>query len=68
VPGRLPAAELAKTTPQNPVYHAEGDVWTHTMMVVVLLAMPDYQQATRAQQEIVFWPPCCTTWPSAAPR
>lgn len=20
--------------PQNPVYHAEGDVWTHTMMVV----------------------------------
>ncbi|HEU4815914.1 AAA family ATPase [Janthinobacterium sp.] len=51
----FPQLELAKTTPQNPVYHAEGDVWTHTMMVVEsLLAMPDYQQATRAQQEIVF--------------
>jgi predicted kinase len=51
----FPQLELAKTTPQNPVYHAEGDVWTHTMMVVEsLLDMPEYQQATRAEQEIVF--------------
>ncbi len=51
----FPQLELAKTTPQNPVYHAEGDVWTHTMMVVEsLLGMPEYQQATRAEQEIVF--------------
>ncbi|PLY39507.1 metal-dependent phosphohydrolase [Janthinobacterium sp. ROICE36] len=51
----FPQLELAKTTPQNPVYHAEGDVWTHTMMVIEsLLAMPDYQHATRAEQEIVF--------------
>lgn len=51
----FPQLELAKTTPQNPVYHAEGDVWTHTMMVVEsLLAMLEYQQATRAEQEIVF--------------
>ena len=51
----FPQLELAKATPQHPVYHAEGDVWTHTMMVVeALLAMPAYAQATRAQQEIVF--------------
>lgn len=51
----FPQLELAKTTPQNPVYHAEGDVWTHTMMVVEsLLGMLEYQQATRAEQEIVF--------------
>ena len=37
----FPQLELAKATPQHPVYHAEGDVWTHTMMVVeALLAMP----------------------------
>ncbi len=51
----FPQLELAKTTPQNPVYHGEGNVWTHTMMVVEsLLGMLEYQQATRAQQEIVF--------------
>jgi len=51
----FPQLELAKVTPQHPVYHAEGDVWTHTMMVIeALLAMPAYAQATRAQQEIVF--------------
>lgn len=51
----FPELELAKLTPQNPVYHGEGDVWTHTMMVVEeLLALPDYQAATRDEQEIVF--------------
>lgn len=51
----FPELEFAKTTPQNPVYHAEGDVWTHTMMVVdSLLALPDYQTASRETQEIVF--------------
>lgn len=51
----FPQLELAKTTPQSPVYHAEGDVWTHTMMVVEeLLAMPDYRAACRADQVVVF--------------
>ena len=51
----FPVLELAKTTPQDPRYHAEGDVWTHTQMVVeALLALPDYQAATRAEQETVF--------------
>lgn len=51
----FPALELAKTTPQDPRYHGEGDVWTHTKMVVeALLALPQYQTADRADQEIVF--------------
>lgn len=51
----FPALELAKTTPQDPRYHGEGDVWTHTRMVVdALLALPQYQAACRADQEIVF--------------
>lgn len=51
----FPALELAKTTPQDPRYHGEGDVWTHTMMVVdALLALPQYQAASRADQEVAF--------------
>lgn len=51
----FPALEFAKTTPQSPVYHAEGDVWTHTKMVVEeLLALSDYQKASRGEQEILF--------------
>ncbi|HDR9103410.1 TPA: AAA family ATPase [Burkholderia vietnamiensis] len=51
----FPALEHAKTTPQSPVYHAEGDVWTHTKMVLdALLAHPDYQAAPRNEQETVF--------------
>ena len=33
----FPQLEQAKTTPQDPIYHAEGDVWTHTQMVVAEL-------------------------------
>lgn len=51
----FPALEHAKTTPQSPVYHAEGDVWTHTKMVVEeLLALQDYQSASRIDREILF--------------
>jgi predicted kinase len=51
----FPALELAKTTPQDPRYHGEGDVWTHTQMVVeALLALPQYREASRGDQEIVF--------------
>ncbi len=50
----FPALELAKVTPQGS-YHREGDVWTHTKMVVeALLALPDYQAATRVEQEVLF--------------
>lgn len=51
----FPQLELAKITPQSTVYHQEGDVWTHTQMVVEsLLAHPDYQTADRRSQVIVF--------------
>ncbi len=52
----FPALAFAKTTPQEPKYHGEGDVWTHTMMVVEeLLAMAEYQAAPRSDQEVVFF-------------
>lgn len=30
----FPMAALMAETPQDPVYHAEGDVWAHTLMVM----------------------------------
>lgn len=51
----FPALELAKNTPQG-AYHLEGDVWTHTKMVVEeLLAHPEYQAGTRSEQVSVFF-------------
>jgi predicted kinase len=51
----FPPLELAKQTPQDPRYHGEGDVWTHTMMVVdELLSLPDYRNATRDDQVVLF--------------
>jgi predicted kinase len=51
----FPQLELAKKTPQSPTYHAEGDVWVHSKMVVEeLLALPGYQAAKREDQVIVF--------------
>ena len=51
----FPQLEQAKTTPQDPIYHAEGDVWTHTQMVVAeLLADSDYAQLTASERETVF--------------
>jgi predicted kinase len=51
----FPALEFAKTTRQDRRHHGEGDVWTHTVMVVeALLALPGYRAASRADQEIVF--------------
>ena len=29
-----PWVQSMSKTEQNPIYHAEGDVWTHTMMVL----------------------------------
>ncbi|UKD09951.1 MULTISPECIES: AAA family ATPase [Burkholderia] len=50
----FPALEFAKDTPQGS-YHREGTVWVHTKMVVEeLLALPAYQAAPRAEQEILF--------------
>ena len=51
----FPQLELAKTTPQDPIYHAEGDVWTHTQMVVrALLEDSHYAQLNPQDRETVF--------------
>lgn len=51
----FPALELAKATPQSPIHHAEGDVWTHTMMVVEqLLAHPDYAALSEEERVEAF--------------
>lgn len=51
----FPQLERARTTPQSPVHHQEGDVWTHTMMVLeALVATREWPDLARADQEIVF--------------
>jgi len=48
-------AELAQT-PQDPYYHAEGDVWTHTKMVVdALIADDDYRRANDQDRFTLFY-------------
>lgn len=40
--------------PQEPEYHAEGDVWTHTRMVVdALLGLPEYQALGAEDQNLL---------------
>ena len=48
--------EQAKATPQEPRYHGEGDVWTHTCMVVdALLQSADYLAATPDERGVLFF-------------
>lgn len=48
--------ESMKETPQEPDYHAEGDVWTHTKMVVeALLDNLEYRLLPDNEKEIMFW-------------
>lgn len=52
----FPVLELAKATPQDPRYHAEGDVWTHTRMVLeALVAQPYYSQADETERQVLFF-------------
>jgi predicted kinase len=40
---------------QDPVHHAEGDVWTHTRMVCEeLVRLPEWQALPRVEREVVF--------------
>lgn len=49
-----PFEERMRQTPQSPVWHGEGDVYTHTMMVVeALKSLSDYQQLTDVQKHIL---------------
>jgi predicted kinase len=41
--------------PQDPVHHAEGDVWTHTRMVIdALLDLPAFQALEAREQRVVY--------------
>lgn len=52
----IPSLRALAATPQDPVFHQEGDVWTHTMMMVdALLADPVYQRANPEQQFVLFY-------------
>lgn len=45
-----------KNTPQEKDYHDEGDVWTHTKMVVeALLDNNEYRGLPKDEQEVMFW-------------
>ena len=51
-----PELAALDTCPQDPIHHAEGDVGTHTRMVVeALVADPDWQNLTRDDQTYLFW-------------
>lgn len=44
-----------KGVPQDPIWHAEGDVFTHTQMVVeALCALPEFQALSEQGQHILF--------------
>jgi predicted kinase len=47
---------ILNKTPQDPIFHAEGDVWTHTQMVVHALMKGSYwAQASHTTKIILFW-------------
>lgn len=51
----IPALQQLPTTPQDAKFHGEGDVWTHTQMVVrALLEQTTYQQASEQQRLTLF--------------
>lgn len=51
----IPELQALTTTPQDPYYHAEGDVWTHTQMVInALLEQAAYSKATADERFMLF--------------
>ncbi len=54
--GLWPELGTLDTCPQDPIHHAEGDVGTHTRLVVeALVADPDWQMLDRDGQTNLFW-------------
>lgn len=52
----FPSLEELKTTPQDKIFHAEGDVWIHTEMVCnELINLKEYQAASKDEQFIMFY-------------
>lgn len=51
----FPWVQKLASCPQDPVHHAEGDVWIHTRMVLeTLLAMPAFRALPPADREVVY--------------
>ena len=64
----LPALRRLEETPQDPYYHAEGNVGIHTRMVIdALLADAHFQRADADSRFVLFMAACCTTSPSPTP-
>ncbi|XXY53452.1 AAA family ATPase [Sorangium sp. So ce269] len=62
-PARVPWDELQvfdwvralEACPQDPIHHAEGNVWIHTRMVLeTLLALPGWQALPAEEQRVVY--------------
>lgn len=54
--GEFPSLELAKGTPQDSYYHGEGDVWTHTKMVVSeVIKQSAFEEGTDQERFILFY-------------
>ncbi len=50
----FPWVRALEACPQDPVHHAEGNVWIHTRMVLeTLLAMPAFRALSPADRDIV---------------
>lgn len=53
---QFPGLIKLSTTPQDSIYHAEGDVWTHTKMVIrELLNDPAYTNADEDTRFVLFY-------------
>ena len=52
----IPALTLLEATPQDPYYHAEGNVWIHTRMVVeALMRGEDFINGTADERFVLFY-------------
>lgn len=50
-----PEIEQMRQTPQNPEWHAEGDVWTHTKLIIQhLLESDEWQLSEPDNRTILF--------------
>lgn len=66
-----PEVSLLKNVPQNPQYHAEGDVYCHTELVCrEIIKLEEWSKLSPKEQEILFLAgafhdigkPACTKW------
>src|SRR5207237_10107737 len=50
-----PFVRALASCPQDPIHHAEGDVWVHTRMVCEeLIALPAWRALPEAERRLVF--------------